>query len=825
MYQLKPVGKIRSFRPAPIKLNMRFLFLLMIFTAASARAQTFNFPAWSLTLDGYGFITILKDNHTGINYSVPGQPAPLVSIKTKDSLLLPLKAGYSDKFHRVQLEFARDITISIRIMEKKNHLSLEVTGVKNENQIDALIWGPYPNSIGQSVGETIGIAQNDTFTLGLQSLNLKTLGGFPWNDNDHLPQLDALSQPGYENFKKPEKFVLYSVEAARPTWYGSSLQAYTRNRNKDRVIANWGYDAYTSPAYKDGGIKGSKIALFGCPTANTLDRIEEIELSEDLPHPTINGQWIKKSSAINSSYLIMDFTESNMDSCIDVVRKSGLHYLYHGHPFSDWGHFNLIPEQFPHGWDGMKKCVQQAEQAGIFTGTHVLSNFITTNDAYVTPVPDKRLAKAGSTRIIQAIGAADTSIEIADPLFFNQHKNDNLHSVAIGDEIIRYSTVTEKAPWKLKDCVRGAFGTSAAAHPKNETIAKLADHGYKVFLGNAALNQEIARKIASFMNYTGVRMLDFDGLEGNHSSGYGNYGEAQFAQAWLDSLQPAIKNHFLLGASRSGHYFWHIYSRMNWGEPWYAGFRESQTEYRLFNQKYYKRNLMPGMLGWFKMTASTTVEDIEWLMARSASYNAGFAFVTDLNTVRKNGASEEIFSILDTWENARLEGKFSAALMEWMKPLENEFKLKKTSGDLWLTPVYSYKFTHDKKMQQPGQPAYSAFTIENKAADQPLHFIITAADETVSGIRIELNSAKTVEIPIILEKGQTLKFTEGTVAVLYDKYWQILRRIPLNTTLLQCVSGKHQVQVDGRFEGTGEAAKLKLEFLFYGPDEKLENLK
>lgn len=797
--------------------------LLLLFLSSGLSAQSYSFPDWSLELNTRGEISALKDNHTGVNYIVTGQAAPLVSIKTKDTLLLPVKTTFGDQQQRATLEYAGGITISIRLSKRKNHLTLEVTDVKNEQEIDALVWGPYPNRIGQSVGETIGIAQNDTFTLGLQALNLKTLGGFPWNDNDHLPQLDALSQPGYENFDAPKKFVLYSVEAARPTWYGSSLQAYTRNRNKDRVIANWGYDAYTSPAYKDGGINGSKIVLFGCPTANTLDRIEEIELSEGLPHPTINGQWIKKSPVINSSYLIMDFTESNMDSCIDVVKKSGLHYLYHGHPFSDWGHFNLIPEQFPQGWDGMKKCVQQAELAGIFTGTHVLSNFITTNDAYVTPVPDKRLATAGSTTILQAISAADTSIEIADPLFFNQHKNDNLHSVVIGTEIIRYSTVTDKAPWKLKDCIRGAFGTKASAHPKNETIAKLADHGYKVFLGNAALNQEIARKIASFMNYTGVRMLDFDGLEGNHSSGYGNYGEAQFAQAWLDSLQPAIKNHFLLGASRSGHYFWHIYSRMNWGEPWYAGFRESQTEYRLFNQKYYKRNLMPGMLGWFKMTASTTVEDIEWLMARSASYNAGFAFVTDLNTVRQNGASEEIFSILNTWENARLEGKFSPEWMERMKPLENEFKLKKTgTGSLWITPVYSYKFTHTKKILQPGQPAYSTYSIENKAGDQPLRFIITAPDESVSGIRIELNGAKTLEIPVTLEKGQTLKYTEGSEALLYDNHWKIVRKIPVNTSLLQCAAGKQQVQVDARFEGTNEAPKLKLEFLFFGPAEKLE---
>ena len=37
-------------------------------------------------------------------------------------------------------------------------------------------------------------------------------------------------------------------------------------------------------------------------------------------------------------------------------------------------------------------------------------------------------------------------------------------------------------------------------------------------------------------------------------------------------------------ASNPGHFNWHIYTRMNWGEPWYAGFRESQTLYRFKNQ-------------------------------------------------------------------------------------------------------------------------------------------------------------------------------------------------------------------------------------------------
>ena len=73
----------------------------------------------------------------------------------------------------------------------------------------------------------------------------------------------------------------------------------------------------------------------------------------------------------------------------------------------------------------------------------------------------------------------------------------------------------------------------------------------------------------------------------------------------------------------------------DWGEPWYGGFRESQTEYRFKNQAYFKRNYMPGMLGWFKMTPETSIEDIEWLLARASGYDAGYAFVASLESIEK----------------------------------------------------------------------------------------------------------------------------------------------------------------------------------------------
>ena len=399
--------------------------------------------------------------------------------------------------------------------------------------------------------------------------------------------------------------------------------------------------------------------------------------------------------------------------------------------------------------------------------------------------------------------ATQTEIEIEDPGFFNQFENNNLHSVQVGNELIRYGTVSAAAPWKLLDCTRGAFGTQAAAYAQGTKIEKLADHGYQVFLGNAVLDKEIAENVADVFNATGIRMLDFDGLEGAHSTGLGNYGEALFAKAWYDRLDDNIKNHFLLGASRSGHYFWHIYSRMNWGEPWYAGFRESQTEYRLLNQKYYKRNLMPGMLGWFKMTASTTLEDVEWLMTRSAAYNAGFAFVMDLKAVKGNGMSAEILNRINLWETARLKGVFPAEITTKMRDLSTEFHLEKGSGNtLNLTQVYSYKFKHLKKERQPGEPLSTAFSLENKAAKQAIGFIVTAVQADISNLKLEINHSKTVLIPIELKKGQSLKYAGGKEAVVYDAQWNQLKVISLHPDQLIVATGKNELMFDCTFSDT-----------------------
>src|SRR4029079_18244271 len=154
--------------------------------------------------------------------------------------------------------------------------------------------------------------------------------------------------------------------------------------------------------------------------------------------------------------------------------------------------------------------------------------------------------------ITEDIDTAARQIGIGDPTFFNQYQNNTLKAVVIGNEIIRYANVSANEPWKLLDCQRGAFNTRLAVHHKNDSIGKLMDHPYQVFLGNYALDQEMAKTIARLFNETGLMQISFDGLEGCWSEGMGDYGKQLFTKTWFDNLKPELKGKVINDASNPG---------------------------------------------------------------------------------------------------------------------------------------------------------------------------------------------------------------------------------------------------------------------------------
>ena len=802
--------------------NAFFILVTLMLFACKESKNEFSTPNFTFSFDNKGKITALSDKAGGVNYVKFDESNALMSIRINNQIKQPTSAAYDASNGLVHLSYAPDdIAATIQITSKENYLTLELISLTNKEEVELILWGPYQTTIKEIIGETIGVARNRDFAIGIQALNPRTLGGFPTNEDDSTPSFDIFASPSLIDV--PDSMnILYRGNVALPRAYGSSLQAYTRNRAKERIIPVLDHEKYMSPAYEDEGLIGSKIALFGCSPDKVLDVIEAIELTENLPHPTLGGVWAKKAVSATSAYLIMYFNAENIDEAIDLTQKAGLKYLYHGGPFHNWGKFDLNKESFPNNWESMKNCVDKAAEKGIKVGVHTLSNFITTNDPYVTPIPDKRLAKVGTSTLVQAIDAQQKNIEIADPTFFSQMKNNSLHAAVIEEEIIRYETVSEEKPWTLLNCERGAFGTTATAHDSGNNISKLIDHPYKTFLTTAELGVEMSDRIVDLFNTTGLKQISFDGLEGNRSTGMGAYGELLFVKNWYDKLKPEIKNDYIMDASRPGHFFWHMFTRMNWGEPWYAGFRESQTAYRLLNQDYFRRNFIPSMLGWFNMKEHTSIEDIEWMLARSAAFDAGYALVTSPDLIEQNGFGAQILEKIKQWEKARMSKAFSASQKKRMEDIKAEFSLEAINKTSWnLTPLNVQRFEHKKKVRQPGEPLSSSFSFENKYVQQPLQFILTTSGEaTASNISIEIDNFKKINLDIVLQPNQYLKYTGGEEVILYNQSWNKVKSIKIDPTKLLLSQGEHNFKVDCAFKG-GEQAGLKLELKTAGERERV----
>lgn len=766
-----------------------------------------------LLLDNKGFIYSILDKNK--NDLLLEDKTPLLSVRINGEITYPDHLQSAKVPNTLKLKYdSIEVLISYSVHEDYVRFSLD--SVSHFDIIELAIWGPYPLTVRKNIGETIGVVSNDEIAIGIQSLNPKTLGGYPWNENDCMPQIDIFDGNDFSDLsEKGKRYVLYRVEAAKPVEGGSSLQCYCRNRNKERFIENWGQKNYISPVFEDGGIIGSSIAFFACNPNRILEVIGRIEIEEDLPHPMIDNEWGKLSPLANSAYLILDFGEDNIDKAIDITQKAGLKYLYHSGPFSSWGHFELKEDQFPNGYAGLRSCVDKAEKNGIHIGVHTLSNFITTNDPYVTPIPDTRLGKVGSSFLNSDIVKDQTEIQIKNPDFFNDFNKNNLKTVIIGEELIRYGSVSDSFPYVLQDCQRGAFNTIRSTHKAGQKISKLSDHAYKVFLTDPELGMEVAQNIADLFNQTGLRQISFDGIEGNRSTGMGNYGEILFASEWYNNLDDDIKRHLIADASRTSHYFWHIYTRMNWGEPWYAGFRESQTEYRLKNQPYFKRNLMPAMLGWFQMKAETSLEDIEWLLARSAGFDAGFAFVTYYKAIQDNGLSDEIFKQIGLWEDARINDRFSEEQKLLMQDISNEFSLVELEGKEYLIPYSVFRNELSDQDKQPGEPAYIPLDISNPGEEQYMNFILTAVNGSISNIILEIDNYKIIEFPFILRDSQTAKFFGEDEVIIYDKNWQVLENYFIDKELLKIRQGEHSLKIDCNLTGN-EDSRLKTEIRLKG---------
>lgn len=755
------------------------ILLVFVSSALVVQAQvSFETASFRLSLDKSGAISELRDIRNDVDYAA-AEPAYLLGVKSDGSILDPVKFHVQDE--QLSYTFPGGFRVDLLAQNKGDYLRFEVTDLSDEERIDAILWGPVRTTIRETVGEFVGVVRNQDYAIGIQALNVKTTGGALVDD---------------------QGFVAPRGSAALPQEFGSSLQAFCIDRTRPQTIEVWNSFKNTEVvANPEFGIPGSAIALFGVEEKEALELIGKIEQAEGLPHILIDGEWVKNSPLAGRPYIISNFGESTVDMMLDFTEKVGFYSLYQSHPFSNWGHFDLVPNLFPNGREGMKACVEKARERNIRMGVHTLTTFITTNDPFVSPVPHPGLASYAATHITADLGEADTEIPIEDSTFY--HRLTTLQTVRIGDELIRFSGISNEAPYKLLNCKRGAFGTSATSHKEGDQIARLIDHPYKTFYPDMDLQNEMIDNLVDFFNETGVSHMDFDGHEGAYSTGYGDASKDYFALRFLEGVEHMVVN----GTSQSSHFYWHLNTYMNWGEPWYGGMRESHNEIRFNNQATLERNYQPNMLGWFWFQAGTTLEEMEWMLARAAGWNAGYALVVHPGAIGKNPYTGEVIGAIRTWEEAKQRDLFNENLIRLLKAGEYDFSLYKINeNEFHLQHYRKLKFEHENMVLQPGQPHYSEWEFDVDSEDQDLYFRLLAVGEEgeIGEILLELDGAQSMAIPMFLKAGYSCISDGAGNVLLYDERGSLKKQYEVDWGQVKLEQGKHNMRVSCTFSSDAD---------------------
>jgi alpha-L-rhamnosidase len=762
--------------------------VLWLFLGADSFAQGDWRPGF-ITVDPAGRVTAI--NSQGHDYAAGVPAGILLQIKQGGKLIAPTTARLTQ--HTIVLAYPGGKSATIKYENKRAYIRFELIAITPG--IEAVQWGPINTSIDDTIGGSVGVVRSSGFAIGIRALNKKTSGGQLANDEGAIfgNGTSAVAIPG-----------------------GSSLQAFTINRSISRTITVWDRWPNTpvSPI-PDGELEGSAIALFACKPADVLATIRTIIEKENLPFAKWNGQWIKTSPEPGRPYMITTFDEQNVDTFLNLARRMGMAGVYHEDPFDTWGHFRLKKALFPHDRAGFGAAVSKAHAMGLRLGFHVLSNFITTNDSFVTPKPDRGLASAGNDTLETGISADAGTITVRHPDYFLLQSD--LNTVRIGDELIRYSAVTSTAPFTLTGCTRGAFGTTAETHAAGARIDRLIDHPYMVLFPDWNLQKKIAANIARFINETGADQMDFDGHEGTYATGMGDLSLNTFAEdVFRQADHPVV-----FGSSRANHYFWQFDDYLNWGEPWYGGFRESQSDQRINNQHFYEENYLPNMLGWFLITAQTTPADIDWMLARAAGYHAGYALVVRKEALG-NPYMDEIVGRIRAWTDAIDKNRFSASQRQWLRDPGNDAVLLSEGQREYLQRFRKFEFIHEAQVLQPGQPTATAYDFET-FEQTPVATLVVTADGvagTVDNPVIELDHAFHLAIPVSLAPGESLVIADGGEATLYDRKGRFSRHIALTTRLPVLTPGTHSLLFDAGMDASA-SVKARITVKFPAAKEEL----
>ncbi|MFE7712730.1 NEW3 domain-containing protein [Streptomyces sp. NPDC057486] len=657
----------------------------------------------TIHLDSTGTVTGLKDSRTGADHLAHDKSAPLVSLVINGKQERPTKVTRSGS-HRGLLTFTNKkvgFKIVVKVKNKAGYSTLEAVKVEGPAGADVqtLLWGPLPTSITQTIGQTVGVVRDNDFAIGLRPLTDRTEGAWPQEYQQFGWESEVEDNPSDLQVALPHGVEEWS--AAGKTAWGSVLRAFTYDYTKERQRNNIdGYPIPVGPLPGDNGqVVGSKIALFGALPELTPTVLSNIATGENLPYPTQNGQWQKTAQASSQSFLVLgDLRSDTIPDAARFAKAAGIDYIYSlpnaVGPWQSTGHYQFNSSLG--GSDaGAAAAVDIAKANGVRVGVHTISDFVSTNDRYVVPTPDDRLATGGRASLTRPLTPGDTTLYLDS----NALLADGLHgrTLRIGDEFIEYSTAEHVgSEWVLAGVRRARWGSVASSHAAGDRAARMIVNQYGGATGGRGIIEEISTRLSDTWNSTGIMSNSYDGLESASESGWGSYGVARLVNGTYEKTR--AKDGFITETSRMTSNTWDALTRASWGEVGSTSMNQV-----FINNKFYRDNFLPGMLGWISLHGSESLLSIEGKLARGAGLNAGAGFQSSVAGLTEGGENgKRVLDAIKQWETARNLGAFTEAQRE---------RFRDQSTDWHLTVVKPGKEWSLQQLDAKGNPVGAAQSV------------------------------------------------------------------------------------------------------------------
>lgn len=486
------------------------------------------------------------------------------------------------------------------------------------------------------------------------------------------------------------------------------------------------------------GSHRTSLAVLGCPPAGLRELMKTVVRDHPgVPNSPLGGPFALDAPETRGSYM-MDTAGSigvdTVDQWIHMANAVGINQLdWHCGQSLRFGDLRPKPENFPEGRKSVKETIDKLHTAGMTAGLHTYAFFMAKDSQWVTPVPDKRLAKKATFTLAEDIDAAATEVPVVESTanisaitgFFVR----NSVTLHIDDELIVFAEVVSADGNAFVKCTRGAHGTTAAPHSRGAKVHQLKEcFGLFVPDHETTLFEEVIQTTADVYNECGFDMIYLDAIDG--SDVFNGWKDSwHYGGRFVWELYERLERPVIMEMSMFTHHMWYVRSRAGaWDRPTRGC--KYLLDMHIIANRHYDKMFLPKHLGWWGVNNWSNffaermfTDDLEYLCGKCIAHDSSQSQLTgfDIRTFDQDHNAQRMGRIVHRYEELRLNNKVPAGIRARLAVLGDEFTLK-MEGD---APVFR-RVHYDKHKVQRIEPWSNAWTAKNPYSEQPVKIRIEA---------------------------------------------------------------------------------------------------